>query len=79
MTETLFCYSCRTHHPRELMYRFHTRQGFRWRCRRSIEAAQCSVAERDAFGRQQTDINREFTQETADRFFVPFPARRQSR
>jgi hypothetical protein len=57
MTETLFCYSCRTHHPLDQMQRFHTRQGLRWRCQRSIEAAKNSVAEREAFGRLQTEIN----------------------
>jgi hypothetical protein len=61
------------------MHRFHTRQGLRWRCRRSIEAARCTVAERDAFGRQQSEINRELAQETADRLFVPFTARRLQR
>lgn len=59
MTETLFCYCCRVHHPKEQMRLFPTKQGYRWRCIRSIEAAACSRRERDAFGRQQTEINRE--------------------
>ena len=45
MTETLFCYCCRVHHPSEQMHRFHTRHGFRWRCRRNRETAQ-QLAER---------------------------------
>jgi hypothetical protein len=79
MTETLFCYSCRTHHLRELMHQFHTQHGLRWRCRRTIDAAKCGTTERDAFGRQQTDINRQFAQEMADKLFVPFTARRLQR
>lgn len=79
MTETLFCYACRTHHPRELMHRFLTRHGLRWRCRRSIEAARCSIAERDAFGRLQTEINRARAEQTAGRPFVPLLARRLQR
>jgi hypothetical protein len=39
------------------MEQFRTRQGLRWRCRRSIDAAKNSLAEREAFGRQQTEIN----------------------
>lgn len=79
MMETIFCYTCRTHHPREAMHLIHTRHGLRWRCRRSIEAAQCSIAERDAFGRQQTGINRELAEQTAQRPFLPFAARRLQR
>lgn len=58
MTETLFCYCCRVHHPKDQMRLFPTRQGDRWRCLRSIEAAARNRCERDAFGRRQTDINR---------------------
>ena len=39
MSDMLFCYCCRTHHPKEQMRRFTTRTGQRWRCLRSIEAA----------------------------------------
>lgn len=62
MTEKLFCYCCRAHHPRAEMLPFQTRSGFRWRCRRSVEAAQRSVSERDRFGQQQSEINREAAQ-----------------
>ena len=58
MTETLFCYCCRIHHPRDEMRRFVTKRGERWRCLRSIRAAQDTLDERDAFGRRQSSINR---------------------
>lgn len=58
MTDTLFCYCCRVHHPKDQMRPYRTKQGYRWRCIRSIEAAACNTGERDAFGRQQTEQNR---------------------
>jgi len=68
MPETLFCYCCRVHHPRDRMHSFRTRHGFRWRCEQSIAAAKRSVDERDAFGKQQSEVNREAGQRLADRF-----------
>lgn len=59
MTETLFCYCCRVHHPKSQMRPFRTKLGERWRCIRSIEAAAGGRRERDAFGQQQTEYNRE--------------------
>lgn len=59
MNENVFCYACRTHHSREQMRPFVTRQGTRWRCLQSIQAARRAIDERDAFGRQQTLLNRE--------------------
>ena len=79
MTESLFCYCCRVHHPSEQMHRFRTRHGFRWRCRRTIEAALCSTGERDAFGRLQSEINRENAQQLAEQIFVPLGERRLQR
>ncbi len=67
MSETLFCYCCRVHHPRDQMHSFLTSQGLRWRCQRSIDAAKRSRDERDAFGKQQTEINREAALEVAKR------------
>ena len=67
MSETLFCYCCRVHHPRDQMHSFLTSQGLRWRCQRSIDAAKASMNERDAFGKQQTEINREAALEIAKR------------
>ena len=66
MSETLFCYCCRVHHPREQMRPFETKHGVRWRCIRSIEAAACSRPERDAFGRRQSEINRENARRIAE-------------
>lgn len=67
MPETLFCYCCRVHHPHDQMHSFLTSQGMRWRCQRSIDAAKRSRDERDAFGKQQTEINREAALEVAKR------------
>jgi hypothetical protein len=39
MTEKVFCYHCRVHHPPEVMGRYETRKGARWRCLRTIAAA----------------------------------------
>jgi hypothetical protein len=59
MSDMIFCYCCRVHHPQALMRRFRTRNGVRWRCQASIEAAARDVAERDATGRLQSAMNRE--------------------
>ncbi len=45
---------------------FPTRQGHRWRCLRSIEAATRTRHERDEFGRQQSEINREAARRAAE-------------
>lgn len=71
MTDTLFCYCCRIHHPKDQMRRFATSHGKRWRCLRSIAAADCSVDERDAFGRRQSNLNRLTAIESAERMAVP--------
>ncbi|NTV69168.1 MAG: hypothetical protein HGA71_03375 [Azonexaceae bacterium] len=66
MTETVFCYCCRVHHEKKQMRLFPTRQGQRWRCLRSIEAATSSRRERDAFGQKQSEINRETARRAAE-------------
>ncbi|MCH2220817.1 MAG: hypothetical protein MK097_10920 [Dechloromonas sp.] len=66
MPEMKFCYCCRAHHPIDQMRLFPTRQGQRWRCVRSIEAAVRSRRERDAFGEEQTRINHEAAHRAAD-------------
>ena len=78
MTDTLFCYCCRIHHPKDEMRRFATRQGERWRCLRSIEAAGRSRGERDAFGRRQSDLNRLAASEQVERVATLHPYIRQS-
>ena len=52
MTETVFCYCCRAHHDKTQMRLFPTRQGYRWRCLRSIE--------------KQSEINREAARRAAE-------------
>lgn len=66
MEKTLFCHCCRVHHPESQMRRFRTRQGDRWRCLASIEAARRPAGERDEFGRRQTAINREASRRAAE-------------
>lgn len=58
MSETAFCYHCRTHHPLEEMRQVKTSMGKRWRCIRSIEAAKADRATREAYGRSVTEMNR---------------------
>lgn len=66
MTTMRFCYCCRVHHAEEQMRLFTTRQGMRWRCLRSIAAATQPADQREAFGRQQTAINREAARRVAE-------------
>ena len=66
MTDTLFCYCCRVHHPKEQMRRYATRTGARWRCLRSIDAAAGKPGERDAFGRLQSEQNQMAAIRTAE-------------
>lgn len=56
-TETLFCYHCGRHHPREEMRQIETKGGKRWRCIKSIVAAKKSSKLRDAFGKTVSAIN----------------------
>ena len=57
MTQKIFCYHCRVHHAPELMGRHETKKGPRWRCLRTIAAAQATIEARDAFGRTQSEAN----------------------
>lgn len=66
MTEMQYCYCCRVHHAKDQMRLFPTKQGDRWRCLRSIEAAVASRRERDAFGRRQTAINQDQARRAAE-------------
>lgn len=58
MTETAYCYHCGTHHPKSEMRQIETKGGKRWRCIKSILASRQGRAEREAFGRQTTAINK---------------------
>ena len=71
MSDTLYCYCCRTHHPKAQMRRFTTRTGERWRCLSSIEAARARLDERDAFGRQQSELNRQTALRLTERMLAP--------
>ena len=79
MTETIYCYCCRTHHPKEQMRRFETRHGARWRCLRSIQAARSSIDQRDQFGRIQTDINSALARQHKESIIIPISERRLQR
>lgn len=57
-SETIFCYHCRTHHPKEEMRLLVTKTGKRWRCLKSIEATKQGKAAREAYGKQMTEANK---------------------
>ncbi len=65
MAETLFCYHCRMHHPKEDMRAIVTKAGKRYRCLKSIEATKKGREERDAYGREVTAMNRAEAQSRA--------------
>jgi hypothetical protein len=56
-SETIYCYHCGRHHPREEMRQIETKGGKKWRCIKSIEATKKSSAQRDAFGKTVSAIN----------------------
>ncbi len=58
MTELLFCYHCRRHHPADEMTQVESRGVRRWRCRASLSVGRRSVAVRDAFGKAVSQMNR---------------------
>ncbi|MCX7155835.1 MAG: hypothetical protein NTW45_05255 [Rhodocyclales bacterium] len=57
-TETIYCYHCTRHHPKDEMRQIDTKGGKRWRCIKSIEATKKSSSQRDAFGKTVTTINK---------------------
>ena len=58
MSDTVFCYSCRKHHPLAEVTLVFSKGVKRWRCRRSIAESQKSRDQRDAFGKAITEFNR---------------------
>lgn len=58
MSQTAYCYHCVKHHPIEEMRLLVTKTGKRWRCLKSIQATKAGIAQRDAFGRDVTEINK---------------------
>ena len=58
MFEQVFCSHCRISHPKSEMRLVETKNGKRWRCIKSIEAATGTEAERNAFGKAVRAKNR---------------------
>lgn len=54
----IYCYHCGRHHPAAEMRQIDTKGGKKWRCIKSIEATRLSSAQRDAFGKAVTEINK---------------------
>jgi len=57
-SENVYCYHCGRQHPIGEMRRIETRGVKKWRCIKSIEATKKSSAERDAFGKTVSEINK---------------------
>ncbi len=55
--ETIYCYHCARHHPRQEMRQIETKGGKKWRCIQSIQATKKTSAQRDAFGKTVSAIN----------------------
>ena len=71
MSSPIYCYHCGTHHPEEEMRQILTKDGKRWRCIKSIEAAKRGLGEREAYGRQTTAINKADAQTVKSRMANP--------
>jgi len=61
-SSTIYCYHCRVLHPKEDMRLLVTKTGKRWRCIQSIEAAKADKKQREEFGRQVSQANKEEAQ-----------------
>lgn len=70
MTDTRYCYSCRTFHPADQVVLHETKAGKRWRCQRSIMAAQLPVEIRDSVGRTQSEENRALARRLAQNSMI---------
>jgi hypothetical protein len=58
MVDTIYCYHCRMHHPKEEMRQVDCKIGKRWRCIKSIEATKRGQDARVAFGQRTSAINK---------------------
>ena len=58
MTDTVFCYYCRKHHPAAEVTLVESRGVKRWRCLKSIAYGKKSRDQRDAFGKSVSELNR---------------------
>lgn len=54
----IYCYHCGRPHPSVEMRQIETKGGKKWRCIKSIEATKINAAQRDAFGKTVTMINK---------------------
>lgn len=57
MPDTVFCYSCRKHHPRDDVIQVQSKGVKRWRCLKSIAESRKGREQRDAFGKAVTELN----------------------
>lgn len=73
MTATVFCYHCRTYHPKEEVRQVATKAGKRWRCHKSIAATKAGAAEREAFGQRVSELNRATAEYLASKHVVAGP------
>ena len=58
MTDRIYCYYCRSYHLPHEATQVHTASGKRWRCLKSRSFGQTSQAQRDAFGKSVSELNR---------------------
>jgi len=58
MTDQVFCYHCRRYHPTVEVTLVQSKGVKRWRCLKSLTSTHGSVAERDAFGKSVSELNR---------------------
>ena len=56
MSDQVFCYHCRRHHPADQVTQVCVRGVKRWRCRQSLALSRSSAAARDAFGRTERPL-----------------------
>ena len=62
MSDTVFCYSCRKHHPLAEVTLVFSKGVKRWRCRKSIAESQKSRDQRDLFGKETSALNQAIRQ-----------------
>lgn len=58
MTDRIYCYHCRSYHFQHEATLVHTASGKRWRCLESFSFGRTSQAQRDAFGKSVSELNR---------------------
>jgi|GEM_PF-2964979 hypothetical protein len=62
--ENVYCYHCRTSHPKTDMRQIVTKTGKRWRCQQSLDAIKSSKKERESFGKKVTEANKQDARKT---------------